>query len=221
MTYWTRRALLAGVAALALTLGAPAVLRAQGNGNGAAPGGRRGGGRQMMLSPGVIDRLGLTADQKAKEQKARGEMTAAMEGARALDRQDRRPVMQKAGQDYQTALNGILTAEQRTKLEKLVTESRQLSRSLGPIGGQLAALNPPLNADQQAKVKAIGEKYASEMQSLRGNRQAGQGGQDGNPEARTQRRALMEKVTAEVRAVLTPAQQAQLRPMGGGRRAQQ
>lgn len=217
MSYWTRRSLFAGVAALALTLGVPAVY-AQGNGNGnAAPGGgRRGGGGRQMLPAGLIERLGLTADQKTKEAKARSEMQAAMQGARDLAPQDRRVVMQKAGEDYRTALNGILTADQKTKLTALMAEARQM-RGLGPIGRQLMGLNPPLNADQQAKVKAIAAKYAPEMQSMRGGR--GQGG--GNPEARTQRRELMEKISAEIKAVLTPAQQAQLQPLGRGRRAQQ
>ena len=227
MSYWTRRALLTGMAALALMLGAPAAHaqgqdqgqgqgQDQGQGNN-APGGRRGGrGGRQMLSPAIIERLGLSADQKTKEAKARADLRAAMEGTQGLAREDRRLAMQKAGEDYRTALNGILTPQQKTKLMALMAEAREL-RGLGPIGGQLIGLNPPLNADQTAKVKAIAAKYAPDMQALRGN------GQGANPDARTQRRALMEKITGEVRAVLTPDQQSQLRTFGGrrGQRQQQ
>jgi Spy/CpxP family protein refolding chaperone len=140
-----------------------------------------------------------------------------MEGARTLTGPDRRMAMQKAGEDYQTALNGILTPAQKTKLQALMAEAREL-RGLGPIGQQLLSVKPALTADQKSKVKAIAAKYQPEMQNFRRGRGGpGGGAAGGDPNARTERRALMEKVAAEVKAVLTPEQQSTLRPLGGRR----
>jgi len=74
-----------------------------------------------------------------------------------------------------------------------------------------------LTADQQARIKQINEKYRDEMRSQFGaaKPQGGQGDVQGarrerpqlTPEQRQQMRALHDRQVAEIRGVLTPAQQ--------------
>jgi Spy/CpxP family protein refolding chaperone len=201
---WMRSALRAGALGMAALALASAPAYAQGGGGG------RGGGRGMMLTPAMMSRLELTPDQQQKMAKAREALMSAMQQSRGLSPEDRRAAMMAATQDYRNAVDGILTAQQKQRLEALRAEAAEY-RELGPIGGQLAFLNPPLNADQKAKVKAIAAKYAPERERLRGGQ-----GQQRSPEARQQMRELSQKIFEEVRAVLTAEQQKQLQQPGAG-----
>src|SRR5690349_9277878 len=105
--------------------------------------GQRGG----AMSTALLQRLNLTADQQTKLKTAGDTYRADLEKARALtDTQARRGAMRTARQNFQTAMDGILTADQKSQLQKLRDEAREY-QGLGPMGTQLVALN--LTDDQK------------------------------------------------------------------------
>jgi Spy/CpxP family protein refolding chaperone len=161
--------------------------------------GERGGAASATL----LQRLNLAADQQTKVKAAADTFRADIEKARAMtDPQARRQAMRQARQNYETALNAVLTPDQQRQLQSLREEARQY-RAFGPIGARLAGLN--LTDDQKTKIKAIAAKYQPETDKLRTALRNGD-----REQLRTQSRELRRKMRDEVMAVLTPEQQKQL-----------
>ena len=187
--------------ALALSLGVAAnAQQQQGQGRG-----RRG---QMVTLPEAWAlRLKLNADQTAKLKTAGESYQQAAQGARTLQEQDRRAAMQKAGEDYRTAVAGVLNDEQKKQLEAMRAEMAEY-RGLGGLSAQLVGME--LSADQKTKVKELAAKYQAEGEKIREEARATMDRQA----AAQKTRDLNMKAFEEVKAVLTPEQQKNLRQPG-------
>ena len=154
---------LVSVMMLTLALGAFAFSQA-GAGGGGGRGGQRGGGGAAMYARvgvqyGLISHadvqtaLKVTDDQKTKLTAAADARTAAMTAARDAggDQATQGAARTKAGQDYNTAVQGVLTADQKVELlnifvviaknQALVNSEVQVALSLG--------------ADEQTKIKEL------------------------------------------------------------------
>jgi Spy/CpxP family protein refolding chaperone len=78
---------------------------------------------------------------------------------------------------------------------------------MGPGGRERAALaGLDLTAQQKDQVKAINKKYADQFKALRESNGKNAGAP--SAEARTQMQSIMQRERADLRSVLTPAQQA-------------
>ena len=165
--------------------------------------GRRGRGA-AVLSPAWIDHLSLSADQQSKLKAAAETYRADSEKARGLSGEERRQASQQARTSYQTAINGILNADQQKQLQALRDEAQQY-RDLGPMANQLVVLN--LTEDQKSKIKAIISNHQPDIEKLRSSAQGGD-----RTALRSQRQELSQKMRDEVKAVLTADQQKQLGP---------
>lgn len=195
----TAAALCAGV--LILSLGVVANAQQQQGGRG-----RRG--QQVTLPEAWALRLKLNADQSAKLKAAGESYQAAAQGARTLQDADRRAAMQKAGEDYKAAVAGALNDEQKKQLEAMRAEAMEY-RGLGGLATQLVAMD--LTAEQKTKVKDIGAKYQAEGTKLREEARASMADRQVTGQ---KMREMNAKLFEEVKAVLTPEQQKNLRQPG-------
>jgi len=166
-------------------------------------GGRHRGGHMQMRA---LHQLNLTDQQR---EQVRGLMTRHAESTRAQRAELRRlraqarsgnaeaetrarafrEELRRSSEQLHTELTTILTAEQRTQLEQLRQQHRQMGegrRERGERGmrGGFGGLN--LTEAQQQQIAQIRQRYAADLQSRR------------------------EAMRAEIQAVLTPEQRAQL-----------
>jgi Spy/CpxP family protein refolding chaperone len=193
----------------ALALSAHTVASAQ-RGNGRGGGfGRRGA---AVLPQAWVDHLNLSADQQTKLKAAGDTYRSAAVSARGLSGQERRQASQQARSSYETAVNGILTADQQKQVQAYRDDAQQY-RDLGPVANRLVVLN--LSDDQKSKIKAIITNHQPDFEKLRS---AGQNGGD-RTTLRSQRQELSQKLRTEVMAVLTADQQKQLGPEPAARNA--
>jgi len=196
--------------AAVLSLSIASIASAQRAGGRGGFGGRNG--NAVVLPQAWIDHLSLNADQQSKLKAASDTYRADVQKARGLSGQERRQAAQQARSSYETAVNGILTADQQKQVQALRDEAQQY-RGLGPMANQLVVLN--LTDDQKSKIKEIISKHQPEVEKLRSD---AQGGGD-RTALRTQARDLNQKMRDEVKAVLTADQQKQLGPDLPARRA--
>ncbi len=177
--------------------------------------GGRGRGPMGPVPAPLLAKLNLNDEQKAKVKAAGDVLAAELEKARALQTpEERRPAGMKAMMDYRAALQAALTPEQQQQLMAMMQEARQF-QVFGPMAMQFVGMTPPLTDEQKTKLKEIGAKYEPEIDKAR----AAVRDASDKQAARQQMMELMQKVRAEVLAVLTPEQQKQLTPLG--RRRQQ
>jgi Spy/CpxP family protein refolding chaperone len=196
----------------ALALSAHTVALAQrGNGRSGFGGGfgRRGA---AVLPQAWVDHLNLSADQQTKLKAAADTYRSAAVSARGLSGQERRQASQQARSSYETAVNGILTADQQKQVQTYRDEAQQY-RELGPVANQLVVLN--LSDDQKSKIKTIITNHQPDFEKLRS---AGQNGGDRSA-LRSQRQELSAKLRDEVLAVLNADQKSKLELALPARRA--
>jgi Spy/CpxP family protein refolding chaperone len=159
---------------------------------------RPGRGRGNNTLTAFIPKLQLTDEQKSKLQPAMEAFRAEQQRIRGLqDRAEQRTARMKATETLETAVKGVLTADQQKQLDALRAEAREYA-GMGPMAIRLTGLN--LTAEQKGKVKEIAAKYQPELEKLRGE-------QTDRQAALQQMRELNMKMSADVRAVLTPDQQ--------------
>src|SRR3954452_14620030 len=122
---------LAAVAmAAVLSLSIASIASAQRAGGRGGFGGRNG--NAAVLPQAWIDHLSLNADQQSKLKAASDTYRADVQKARGLSGQERRQAAQQARSSYETAVNGILTADQQKQVQALRDEAQQY-RGLGPM----------------------------------------------------------------------------------------
>lgn len=183
---------LLSVMMLTLALGAFAFSQGAGGAAGGGGGrgqGRGGGGAQfnrvgvhygLLSHEDVATALKLTDDQKAKiadAAKARGEaMTAARDAGG-----DVRAAMTKAGEDYNTAVGGILTDDQKKALLGIFVVVAKNPALENP--DVQAALG--LSDDEKGKIKSLVDDAAKANAALRQQVQDGSMDQAAATEART------------------------------------
>ncbi len=167
----------------------------------------RGRGAQVTLPASWAARLKLNADQSAKVKAADDAYRQTLMGAQTLQGQDRRAAMMKAGEDYRTAIAGTLTDDQKKQLEAMRAEAMEY-RGLGFLASQLVGIE--LTAEQKTKVKELSVKYQAEGEKLREEARASMDRQA----AGQKMREMNMKAFEEVKAVLTPEQQKNLRQPG-------
>lgn len=191
MSLTTRLAGLIGAAVLVLGLCMPASAQGQR--------GRRGA---QTIAPAILARLNLTSEQQTKIRAAEDAFRARIQELANATPQERRQGQQEARRTYLSAVQAALTDEQKKKLDELQAQVQEYQRmGLGQMSAALAGIE--LSADQKTKLKEIGAKYQPEFQALRapgGDRQA----------TMQKQRELNQKVTQEVRAILTEEQLKQL-----------
>jgi Spy/CpxP family protein refolding chaperone len=163
------------------------------------------------VAPVMVEKLDLSADQKARVKEASLNFRAEQKKAQSLPTpKEKRQAMMAARQSYQTALKAVLTIEQQQKLEGMMKEAAEY-QGLGPMGNNLVGLN--LTSDQKDKVKTIGDKYQPELARLR----ADQKGATDKAAGRSQIQSVQRKMAEEIKAVLTPEQLSQM-PKAKGRK---
>jgi Spy/CpxP family protein refolding chaperone len=195
-------ALFAGVLTLSVGIAANAQQQqAQQGGRG------RGRGMQVTLPEAWAARLKLNADQTAKIKAAEDAYRQTLQGAQTLQGQDRRTATMKAGEDYKAAVNTTLNDDQKKQLEAMRAEAAEY-RGLGFIASQLVGME--LTAEQKTKVKELSTKYQAEGDKLREEARASMDRQA----AGQKMREMNMKAFEEVKAVLTPEQQKNLRQPG-------
>ena len=169
--------------------------------------GRNRAGRVRVVPPHVMSKLNLTADQQNRLRAAGEAFRAEMQMSRELpSRQERRQVVRKAADEYRSVLNATLNPSQQKQLQSLMEQSREY-RGLGQMGARLSGLKPPLSQGQKAKIQEITARYEPQIRSAR---RENRGAAD-RTAGRQRVRELAGKMRAELLAVLTPEQKAQLR----------
>ena len=133
-----------------------------------------------------IDKLGLTDDQKAKFKSANEDYRKQMEALKKEDQitvKESRERMAKLREDHKKKIDGVLTAEQKAKMEAAKKErkgkfgSKKFDRrDKGSFskkrGNDLEKMKSHLNLsdDQVAKLKTSREAMSAEMKALRSDK---------------------------------------------------
>jgi len=138
----------------------------------------RGQRRGPTLSPAMLRRLYLTAEQQAKVKEI---MAAAREAAKDKEGRGRAEAYRDAMQKIQ---KDVLTAEQRQKLEKMPSQAPQRR-----AGGMFAGLD--LTEQQQKKIREIQASMREKVTAAEG---------------REAKREVYQAMQKEIQAVLTPEQ---------------
>jgi len=192
---------------------------AQGGGQGRRGFGQQGDALQLTSREDVQKDLALTDEQKTKltdlRTAAQGKMREAFQAARdaAGDDQDamRKAItaaMEKMQAENQTAIAGILTADQVKRLKEITVQF---------VGVRIAATNKEVQKDlsvtdeQKAKFAELQTKQQAAMREAFQN---AQGDQAAIREAMTKNNKIMED---EINKILTDAQKAKLKELGGSK----
>jgi len=167
----------------------------------AQKGQRRGG---MAISPVLLaSKLSLTEEQKTKLQSANDAFQAETARIRGLATPKERREANKANREtYQTALQGVLNADQKKQFEALTLEARDY-QAYGQMGGRLVGLS--LSDEQKGKIKEIAAKYQPDVQKLRDEQKTA----TDKKAITAQVRELNAKMSDEVKVVLNADQQKQ------------
>jgi len=183
-------------------------------------GGRRGGGMQrgnpnslssLINRPDVQKDLGITDDQKTKLADIRTSSRQKMTDARTAAGDDpaaRAAAMQKVGEEVGKEQVAVLTPDQQKRLKEIFVQVR----------GTQAVLNPEIQADlgisddQKSKIKDLQERQTKANQELGAKQRDGSLSQE---EAQAERQKNTKVLADEVDKVLTDAQKAKLKDMGG------
>lgn len=216
-----RVALAAGLGAM-LGLGSPLLASAQddggisaerGRGHGRAGMGRHGRGRHGHHGRGMAHGLGRMADElglsEAQREQVRAVMSRARDehrAARELPPEQRRAAMQQARERVRGQLDQILTPAQRARAEALRTQhgAERAERRVQHMTERLG-----LTPAQQGRVRAILERARAERERIMAGNAAG--------DARRQAlEGLRTRTRTQIRAVLTPEQQARMPEHGRG-----
>lgn len=159
-------------------------------------------GGKNVVSPALLKKLDLTPEQQQKLQAANQTLEQELQKvAPTGDKNERRQAGRAAYEAYEAAVLGMLTAEQKTRLEALRAEEKELL-SLGPVGSQLVGLD--LTDDQKSKIRAIVDRHQPELQKAKesGDKQT----------AKQTITEVNRKMRDEVLSILTPEQQKALGP---------
>lgn len=173
----------------------------------------RGGGSLMLLNREDVQKeLALTDDQKSKvtsmQQKQRESMMAMFQGGERPDPEKMQEIMKKAQEEQQKEIDGILTAEQKTRLKELSIQRAGNGAVMMPeVEKELA-----ITADQKSKITSLQEKAQeanmSIMEKVRNQELDMQ-------EARTKTEANQKVLDEEIAKILTDAQKEKLKAMQG------
>jgi hypothetical protein len=182
MSTLSRMLLTVGVAVL---LAAPLFAQARQGGGRGGQGGFGGGGVAFLLAnKSVQEELKLGEDDAKKVKDVADEIAKKhADDSKGLDRmkeEDRAKlaeIRQTIAKETLTAVTAALKPDQATRLKQIMVQ--QSLRQAGPAGlltGDVAAALK-LNDDQKEKIKAIGEEFTKERQSVM--QEAGLGGRRG------------------------------------------
>jgi len=159
----------------------------------------------------IANRLGLTADQRAKLKAIRTQTGSNLQAIRAngaLTAEQKQAQLAAARQGAKAQLKAVLTDEQLGKLAFLRNHPRQLNElATRRVKMGMAANQLGLSPDQRAKIRDITQKTAAAVKPVR---------QDPNltPAARREKvRQLVDASRTEIRGVLTAEQQDRLQRM--------
>ena len=207
---------LVSVMMLTLAIGAFAFSQA-GGGGGGGRGQRGGGGAQfgragvqftLLRHADVQTALKISDDEKGKLDAADSAQRAAMTAARDAggDPATTRAAMTKAGQDYSTAVAGILTANQKEQLLNIFVVVAK-NRALENPDVQTAL---SLSADELTKIKDLVSAEAKAGAALRQQQQDGSMDQAAVAAARTKNAATL---SSDLMGALTDAHKAAFEKM--------
>jgi len=199
-------------------LGLGAAAAAGGGAAGDPAAGQRPEGRARVAGAfhkakmGVIaDRLGLTADQRAKLKAIHSQTAATVQGIRAnsaLTAEQKQAQIAAARQGAKAGMKAVLTDEQLGKLALIRSHPRQLNElATRRVRMGMTANRLGLSPDQRAKIRDIAQKTAAAVKPVR---------QDPNltPGAKREKvRQLVDASRTEIRGVLTAEQQERLQRM--------
>jgi len=152
--------------------------------------------------------LDLTQDQKDQISKINAEHKAAMQELKSKESSvtvtDYKAQMKALGEARHEKVQGVLTADQKAKLEKMRAE-RKGKGAQGHFNGkkhQKGMAKPDLNLteDQSAKVKAIRGRTQEKVKGIRENNALSQ------DEKKQQTIAAFRQQSEEMKSVLTPEQ---------------
>ena len=159
----------------------------------------------------VADRLGLTADQRAKLKDIRTRTASSVQAIRAnsaLTAEQKQAQVAAARQGAKAQMKAVLTDEQLGKLAFIRSHPRQLNElTTRRVKMGMAANRLGLSPDQRAKIRDITQKTAAAVKPVR---------QDPSltPAAKREKvRQLVDASRTEIRGVLTAEQQVRLEHM--------
>ncbi|GAB4454415.1 MAG: hypothetical protein OHK0029_08970 [Armatimonadaceae bacterium] len=213
----TRQYILAAVALVSAGTFVASEVRAQedpgaGRGNrqqNRQRGGMMGGMQNNPLTavPRAFRAVNPTAEQQEKFEAVQAKMRQAIADIQDMDRQERRQRMQEMQKNYVSAVENILTDEQKPKFREEMKKAQQ--------GGGLLDMLAPLNLtdEQKKKIEPIAEASQTQLRTAMQD-------QNAEPRARMEKMTLiMDEFKAKVRPHLTAEQQTKLDSMNmrGGR----
>lgn len=158
---------------------------------------RRRNGIPGPVPPEWLEDLKATPEQRGMIAAAVRAYESEMAQTQTLGREERGEALRKAGDAYAASLRQVLTPDQQQRIGELFEEAGKL----GGIGVPVYRLT--LSDDQRAELRKIAARHQPEREKLQAA-----AAQTGNPREalRTQFEALQERITADVRSILTPEQ---------------
>lgn len=198
--------------AIVLFVGAAQAQTAQEDGH------RHHGDRKEM----GLDRLNLTADQKAKFQGIREAQRKEMQDLRKSG--EITPEQRKAlHEKYSSQYEAVLTPAQKTQFEQQRKEWKDKAGEAkegkgfgkrGDMGRQAAFFKKELNLtpDQETKLQGIFQEFRTKSQDIRANTSLSQ------EQKKEQMHSLMQQYITQGKAVLTPEQAKKFDELKGKRR---
>lgn len=188
---------------------------AQGGGGGGR--GQRGGGGNMNSPTGMLNRadvqkdLGISEEQKTKLTEIRSGMRQKMQDARQAagdDRAAQQAAMAKLGEESAKEINAVLTPDQQKRLKEIFIQVR----------GTQAVLNTEVQKDieitdeQKTKIVDLQKRQQQANADIRAKVQSGEIEQSAVRELQQKNNKVL---ADEITALLTDAQKAKLKEMGG------
>ncbi|MEW6751344.1 MAG: hypothetical protein AB1505_10255 [Candidatus Latescibacterota bacterium] len=166
--------------------------------------GRAAGGPGLL---GLAEELDLTDEQRTQLEALREEFRTRVQEMRQGDTPPTAEELQQLGQEHKARVQEILTDEQEAKLEEL-RQARQDAAWDGGRGGHRGPFGPfrlfaalDLTDEQKTQLKALHQEFRIQMQELR---------QSGTRPTIEELQQLHQEHMEQIRALLTPVQQARL-----------
>ena len=151
----------------------------------------------------VMEKLDLTEDQKAKfkaENEAFRNKVAELKKNENITVKEFKSRMETIRKDHKTKIQGLLTTEQKAKIEKMKSEHQAKQKEHMQERGEKMSEKLGLTADQQAKMKANRENFGAKMKAIRENKSLDEAAK------KEQMKSLMKEQKESMKSILTEEQ---------------
>lgn len=167
---------------------------------------RGGGNRDHNLA----EKLNLSEEQKVKAKKLNEEYRKNMMDLRKKDDipvKEWRSSVEELNKKHRDDFRGLLSKDQRDQMEKMRTEKRKMSESVGNARMEKMKSNLGLTNDQVEKLKKQRSATSEKMKAIRENKSLDE------TKKREEMKALMNKRKESMRSILTEDQMKKMQEM--------